>query len=354
MNKHKLIIAVIVLFAASLACEAYPDDESGATPTPSETPLPTATSTATAVPIPTEPEPEELITPTQPATSIPDTVIEELQPSGLIDTGGIILASTTLVTDTGNHVGGGFLTLANPISLTITTTLQTSPALVEGLDLLDQGGVEYEPAGTYWELTGADTFVNVAGILDENGNYQAAGKGEVAGFSDVSVYLDAKITDNTLVGEYWMGWLGELPGGEASVFLVEGMKIDSTNVVTAPIGIDAVNGFADEFSEAVRTQNKIFLSDRLADISIEKYGEPACQATIEALNDPTFDIQVNEFSGPNDWTWERDGFTVVVPNALTIQADVTSQGATNPTELHFIFGDDGLLRWVTDCGDPLQ
>jgi len=54
------------------------------------------------------------------------------------------------------------------------------------------------------------------------------------------------------------------------------------------------------------------------------------------------------------WEHERDGLASMAYNTFSIQANVTSDGETSVSELQLAPGIGGLLRWFTDCGEPLQ
>jgi hypothetical protein len=117
---------------------------------------------------------------------------------------------------------------------------------------------------------------------------------------------------------------------------------------------EAVEAFLKAFSLAIRTNDSTFLYDRLHPAVLDRYGEAACQGYINQFEIPDFDIEILDISGPAMWEYERDELTSTVYNAFTIQANVTSNGEVTESELHLAPGINGLLRWFTDCGDPLQ
>lgn len=72
-------------------------------------------------------------------------------------------------------------------------------------------------------------WVNVSGAIVPDGNFTANGAGVVAGRSNVQVRMTGRLTGcsssaGTLAGSYSMGVEGELPGGQAITFSVNGSK----------------------------------------------------------------------------------------------------------------------------------
>jgi hypothetical protein len=60
-----------------------------------------------------------------------------------------------------------------------------------------------------------------------------------------------------------------------------------------------------------------------------------------------------EVTGPEIWTWERDGRSIVIKNVYTVKINQTPEGETTLIEIHFVIVEDGTYRWLTDCGKPL-
>jgi hypothetical protein len=115
-----------------------------------------------------------------------------------------------------------------------------------------------------------------------------------------------------------------------------------------------VEAFLKAFVNAIRTRDTTFLYDRLHSAVLDRYGEAACQAYIDQFDIPDFDIEILDISGPAMWEFERDDRSSTVYNAFSVQANVTSDGETQESEIHVAPGYSGFLRWFTDCGDPLQ
>jgi hypothetical protein len=103
---------------------------------------------------------------------------------------------------------------------------------------------------------------------------------------------------------------------------------------------------------AIRTADADTLSALLHPATVERYGEERCRAYLAGLDDPAFDVVVRAVQSPADWDYVTDDRSTTIPDAWTIEADLTSQGATQARELH-LAPVDGELRWFTDCGEPL-
>jgi hypothetical protein len=78
-------------------------------------------------------------------------------------------------------------------------------------------------------ISGQPPFVDVDGEITEDGSFEAAGMGTVAGFPDVSVRMTGTITGctdvaGTLRATYTVGVNGELPGGESISYDVNATK----------------------------------------------------------------------------------------------------------------------------------
>ena len=55
---------------------------------------------------------------------------------------------------------------------------------------------------------------------------------------------------------------------------------------------------------------------------------------------------------PAVWEYATDGQSTPIPDAITVSASVTANGATETRELHVAMVD-GEVRWLTDCGTPI-
>ncbi len=113
-----------------------------------------------------------------------------------------------------------------------------------------------------------------------------------------------------------------------------------------------IEAFYEGLDPAIRAADADVLVPLLHPATIERYGEPACRTYLGGLADPTLDIEVASVSGPEPWDYLTDDRTTTIPDAWTVSAAFTSQGATSDRELHVAFVD-GEVRWFTDCGAPL-
>ena len=86
--------------------------------------------------------------------------------------------------------------------------------------------------------------------------------------------------------------------------------------------------------------------------TIERYGVDACLAALSRLNDPTFDVLIHAVASPAPWDYTTDGVTTTIPDALDVDASITTQGATTVSSLQVAIVA-GEVRWFTDCGTPL-
>lgn len=104
---------------------------------------------------------------------------------------------------------------------------------------------------------------------------------------------------------------------------------------------------------AIRAGDVDSMLPRLHPAVIERYGEAACKQELETRSaDPTYEIVVKVVRPPAAWDYTLDGVTTSIPDAWTIDADVTAVGQLATRELH-VAPVDGEVRWFTDCGTPL-
>jgi hypothetical protein len=88
---------------------------------------------------------------------------------------------------------------------------------VSGLRVtVDEGGINVQ---------GGSPWVEVSGSFNpSNGSFNARGRGRVAGFNNVNVRFQGRLTSSGLGGDYEMGTGGELPGSQSITYRVEGRK----------------------------------------------------------------------------------------------------------------------------------
>jgi len=201
---------------------------------------------------------------------------------------------------------------------------------------------------------GAFPWVNVIGTVDEDGAFQATGRGTVAGFTGIAVTFEGTITPEQLEGDYTMGAEGGLPGGAPIVYHVEGARTGPLEEQTsAENGKTLVEAFFDRFNANFSAQSSEGLLFLLHPAVIDLYGAEACQAYLEEVVQNVIQVKVLSSSGPEIWQWEIDERTTPIDNAFTVNANVIVGDATNQRDLHIADDENGLLKWFTDCGDPL-
>lgn len=136
----------------------------------------------------------------------------------------------------------------NSVSTTTTTapptTTSSTPANLTGtyevnvVDCSDPGGhrrftgdppsrIDIQANGSNFTATGQPPWVRVDGTIDNTGRFRAEGRGTVAGFPNTLVIFEGQIdmaSPHRLNGSYRMGAGGELPGGQAVDFRLQGRK----------------------------------------------------------------------------------------------------------------------------------
>ncbi len=117
--------------------------------------------------------------------------------------------------------------------------------------------------------------------------------------------------------------------------------------------VEPVEDFIGTFSRAMQSQNIDFLLERLHPAVTDLYGAEACQRYLPQVIDHTFNIQIRNVGAQEPWMWEIDDRSTPIDEAYSVDAIVLSRGQTITTEMH-LTPVDGLQRWFTDCGEPLQ
>ena len=86
---------------------------------------------------------------------------------------------------------------------------------------------------------------------------------------------------------------------------------------------------------------------------IDRYGASACEAKLASdVADPTYAVDIVAIHPLAPWDYVTDGRTTTIAQAWTVDANVTTLGATSSREVH-VAPMDGAVSWFTDCGDPL-
>lgn len=114
---------------------------------------------------------------------------------------------------------------------------------------------------------------------------------------------------------------------------------------------ESFEDFYEVFDEALAAQDVEFLYDRLAPAVIERYGADQCRTYLDSLPPQDLDLTIVDVAGPAAWEWTTDDVVTTVPDTYTVTLERTVDGETSEIEAHVV--RDDLVRWFTDCGDPL-
>ncbi len=114
-----------------------------------------------------------------------------------------------------------------------------------------------------------------------------------------------------------------------------------------------VRAFFVDLMAAIRAGTEESMGARLNGAVIDRYGVSACEGKLASdAADPTYVITVKAVHPLATWDYVTDERTTTIPEAWTVDADVTAQGQTATRQLH-VAPMDGTVSWFTDCGDPL-
>ena len=201
-------------------------------------------------------------------------------------------------------------------------------------------------------IDGPFPWVNVSGDLNLDGSFYASGSGNVAGYPGISVTFAGNITDGHLSGDYTMGANGGLPGGQSIVYSVNGDKLVPTPVPTTDPRLGEVQNFFSTYNEMFGNGDVDGLLAVLHPDVLGLYGVGACQEYLTSVVENPIQIEALEITSSNPWQWEIDGHSTLIQDAYTVQVAVTAGDQTAQQSLHLGLGEDGSIKWFTDCGDP--
>jgi hypothetical protein len=219
---------------------------------------------------------------------------------------------------------------------------------------LRQGSVIFE---------GEPPFVNVSGELNDDGSFYAEGRGTVAGFPDIAVTFEGQISNGTLTGDYTMGAEGGLPTGTPIVYGITGTyqgpeedgQADTPETSALPEGItQTIDDFIQVFNQAFTEGDSTSLYQLLHPAVLDVYGEEACQAYLEAVVQNVVQIEQVQTSYEGPWDWVIDEVSTPLDHIYTVQVERTLLDQTDEVEIHLYMPGDDSVRWLTDCGDPLE
>jgi hypothetical protein len=231
------------------------------------------------------------------------------------------------------------------------------PPHKDHVGMWDTGWLSPTVDGANLTLPGSYPWVEVSGTLHEDGTFWADGAGTVAGFPNIHVSCAGAFgivaTDTlTFTAVYTMGDQGGLPGGGSISLLVTGQQVDQDEGA-GPVPAETAPEFTGIFVGAMQSGDTPWLFGRLHPAVLEWYGDDQCGSYLETVANPTFDIEILSQSGPEPWTYERDGLGRLIFEVYTVQINMSADGQTNPVAWHLVLGPDGRYQWFTDCGEPL-
>lgn len=128
----------------------------------------------------------------------------------------------------------------------------------------------------------------------------------------------------------------------------------ATTTTTTPPA-ETPEEFFERWVAALRGGDAELLFERLHPTMFDRYDEAACRAYLGGLRAPIAEAEVLEVGGTGTWSWETDGLARDIPDATTVRVRRTEDGDTFiENDTHVVVGDDGLVRWFTDCGTPKE
>jgi hypothetical protein len=202
-------------------------------------------------------------------------------------------------------------------------------------------------------IDGPFPWVNVHGELESDGSFFASGSGTVAGYSGIYVTFAGKITDGQLIGDYTMGANGGLPGGQPIIYSVSGERLVPTPVPTSDPRLGEIQSFFDFYNESFSARDVPGLLSILHPQALGLYGIEACQDYLASVIENPVQIEALEITSSDPWKWEIDGHSALIEDAFTVQVAVTAGDQTAQQSMHLGLGEDGSLKWFTDCGEPI-
>lgn len=209
---------------------------------------------------------------------------------------------------------------------------------------------------------GEPPWVNVSGELNDDGTFYAEGRGVVAGYPDIAVTFEGQISDGTLTGDYIMGAEGGLPGGESITYGITGTyqgpeegdgEEQPTSAFPEAI-LQTIDDFVQVFNQSFADGDAGSLYELLHPAVFDVYGEEACQAYLENVVGNPIQIDVVEAWFEGQWDWVIDDVTTPLDYIYTVVANRTIGTDTAEVEIHLYMPGDDSVRWLTDCGDPLE
>lgn len=112
--------------------------------------------------------------------------------------------------------------------------------------------------------------------------------------------------------------------------------------------------FLAAFVDAQSVSDTDFLVDRLHPAVFERYERSDCAAYLDGVRVTGPGAEVLSVGGPALWSWMTDDIARDIDEALTVRVRRTEDAGVTyiESDVHFVVGGGGLIRWFTDCGTP--
>ncbi len=147
---------------------------------------------------------------------------------------------------------------------------------------------------------------------------------------------------------------GEL-GADPSYRLSPDGPFTAIDTTVAPFGApsppepESIDTFLAALSASLSSGDTAFALDRLHPQVLDFF-PTECPDHLVGIVDPTFNLEAIEVGAVGPFEYQvRDGRTASVPGATTVRTSRTDNGQVREIEAHFVLGDDGVWRWLTDC-----
>lgn len=146
----------------------------------------------------------------------------------------------------------------------------------------------------------------------------------------------------------------ETPGPEPSEEpTAEPTEEPSPSPEPEPAG-ETPEGFFAALGEAFRSGDARFLTSRLHQAVLDRYGDEQCRTALRNTVVPDYAVEILSVAEEEAaFVYETDGLRRRVHGATTVRVRFTQDGETfTETDTHIVLDGD-RYRWLTDCGTPL-
>jgi hypothetical protein len=150
---------------------------------------------------------------------------------------------------------------------------------------------------------------------------------------------------------------GENMAYEPTMNALDSVEVNVAGAASTPVGVSPgqmiIEEFVAAYNAAFQAGDVEALFESLHPAVVELYGAEACPTYLDSVVANPIQLELLQITGPADWAWEIDGVSTDIEGAFTVAVNVTVQGETSESEVHFALREDGSIGWFTDCGDPL-